>query len=153
MPLQPPPRDAAGKVEPHDHPEILADDVIIRRISRQQVVRGGDGRDVISSIAYQESSEDGEGMSVDIEKLIVEDGIDPKAFVMSPSWIGAVHFFAGFLRDEELKVGFDPIPPGDPDENPYHGQVWGKFPKTKKQRLKLAAQWYVEAAGVLLFST
>ena len=149
LPLQPPPRDLSGKISRHNHPEILDEDTIIRRISPHHLVPDGQGRSVISSMAYQESSEDGEGMSIDIEKLILEDGKNPSDVLISSDWIGAVQFDAGFLRSKELDVGYDPIEEGV-NINPYHGQIWGKFPKSVKRALQKAAEWYIEAEGVLL---
>jgi hypothetical protein len=76
-------------------------------------------------------------MSVDLQKLIEEAGLDPKSYILSPPWIGAVWFTAGSLRAEGLMVGYDP----DLD-NPYHGQVWGTFTsKTPKRLAALAAEF------------
>jgi len=47
-------------------------------------------------------------MSVDLQKLIEEAGLDPKSYILSPPWIGAVWFTAGSLRAEGLMVGYDP---------------------------------------------
>ena len=69
-------------------------------------------------------------MSVDLQRLIEETGIDAKAFVSSPPWIGAVRFTAGALRGEKLMVGYDPT-----ENNPYHGQVWGRFSKQLRRKL------------------
>ena len=82
-------------------------------------------------------------MSVDIEKLIVEDGKDPVEFVTTPEWFCSVYFKAGTLRAENLKVGPVPLP-----SNPYHGEVWGQFGKSKRKRLLRAAAWYVPDSDV-----
>jgi len=42
-------------------------------------------------------------------------------------------------------VGFDPLP-----ENPYHGEVWGKFTKAQQRRLQQLAVWFVAIPGVKL---
>ncbi len=77
-------------------------------------------------------------MSVDLQKLIEEAGLDPKTYVLSPPWIGAVRFTAGGLRTEGLIVGYDPEA-----NNPYHGQVWGNFSKQIQKRLAAIAAEFV----------
>lgn len=146
MPLIQPPRDGDGKTVPHDHEGITADCGIIRRISEYFVVDDdATGQKRISTMAFRASSGDLGGMSVDIEASIVEAGLDPIAHVTSPTWIGSVRFTAQTLRNEQLKVGFDPI-----DENPHHGQAWGQFPKSKQKRLRNSCTWYVAIDGVAL---
>ena len=147
MPLTPPPRDGNGDVVPHDHPEIGDDDPVIRRISPEHVVpdpKAGTGRR-ISTMAFQPSSHGNKGMSIDIEVLILEAQLDPKSFVTKPPFIGSVWFTARTLRNETLKVGYDPL-----EDNPYHGEVWGNFTVSRKKRLLEAARWYVEIDGVAL---
>lgn len=145
MPIQPPPRDENDNVIPHDHAEISADDGVIRRVSERQVVTDKSGVKRISTIAFRPSNGVNAGMSVDLEQLIAEAGIDPRAFVTSPNWTGSVRFSAGAIRAEGFQVGFDPIP-----ENPYHGEVWGDFTKAKQKRLQEMAVWYVPLEGVQL---
>jgi hypothetical protein len=139
MPIQPPQLDANGVVVPHDHPEILAPDILIRRISTEHIK---DGR--ISSMAFQGSS-DGSGMSVDIAKLIEEVGEDPREVVTAPPFFCSVQFNAGQVRAEGFQVGYYPLP-----ENPHHGAIWGAFTKGQRNRLRAVAQWFVEGEGVQL---
>lgn len=89
-------------------------------------------------MAFKPSTGEREGMSVGLQKLIEEAGLDPKAYILSPPWIGAVRFTAGGLRAEGLLVGYDP----DAD-NPYHGQVWGTFSKQTQKRLAALAAEFV----------
>ncbi len=84
-------------------------------------------------------------MSVDLEKLIIEAKRDPRMYVTTPRWTGSVRFEAGRLRDEGFMVGFDPLP-----ENPYHGEVWGKFTKAQQSCLQRLAVWFVPIPGVTL---
>ena len=145
VPITLPQRDANGFVSAHDHSEIMSDHVIIRRISSDHIVpdeKAPTGHRV-SSLAFDCSSDGNKSMSVDIEFLILEDKIDPRAYVKSPPFTGAVYFSAGELRSEEFQVGYDPIV-----ENPYHGGVWGRFTRSKKKRLLKAARWYVEIIDV-----
>lgn len=145
--LSPPPRNAAGQVEPHDHQEILPDDGVIRRVSQEFVVPDKDGMPRVSTMAFQPSSvAQGGGLSIDLQREIEESGRDARQFVMSPPWIGSVRFSAGQLRGEELMVGYEPMPP----DNPFHGEVWGNFSKGKKKRLLQIAQWFVTIPGVSL---
>ena len=144
MPLQPPLRDAEGKVTPHDHAGIQADDGIIRRVSDQQVVideKTGGRR--LSSMAFKASTGANTGMSVDLQQQIEEAGLNARIFVTTPRWVGSLRFKARELRGEGFLIGFDPLP-----ENPYHGEVWGTFSKSKQNRLREICQWFVPIDGV-----
>jgi hypothetical protein len=124
---------------PHDHSGIAQNDGIIRRISENQVVSDSLGQRRVSSKAFKPSTGPNGGMSVDLEKLIIEANQDPRA------WTGPVRVVAGSLRNEAFMVGFDPLP-----ENPYHGEVWGKFTKAQQGHLRELAEWFVEIPGVKL---
>jgi len=139
LPLDPPPRDEWGETLPHDHVGIQSGDGVIRRISPHQLVYDEKIRGKrISSKAYSPSSEKNGRMSVDLQRVIEEAGINAKAFVSSPPWIGAVSFTAGSLRSENLLVGYDPT-----ENNPYHGQVWGRFSKQIRRKLAELATPFV----------
>jgi hypothetical protein len=142
LPLAPPPRDAAGKVVPHDAADIAAGDGLIRRISEKQIVTDANGQRRISSISFKASS-DG-GMSIDLEAQIVEAGFDPRHFVTSPYWTGSVRLVTVDVRAAGLLVGSDPIA-----GNPYHGEVWGISTRAHQKRLQTLAVWYVPMANVL----
>jgi hypothetical protein len=136
--------------EPSDEPRIDANEVIIRRINPHQHVVWDENRKVrrVSSKAYTKSAGLKEGMSVDIESLLVAAGIDPKGFVTTPVYIGSVAFSAISIRNLHLWIGFDPVP-----NNAFHGQVWPTQPKrnftdSQKSGLANAAAWYVEIPGV-----
>lgn len=143
MPLSPKLNDQ-GEPVAEDHEGIADGDRLIRRISDKQLVPSRiPGRRRVSSIAFSGKDNPTRGMSVDIEKLIVEDGKDPRRFVTTPRWFCSVYFEAGDLRTEGLKVGPLPVP-----GNPYHGEVWGSFNRRNKQALAKAAKWYVGADDV-----
>lgn len=144
MPLEPPPRDRAGKVVPHDHTGVGPSDGVIRRISENQLVTDKNGQRRISSKAFQASSGPNAGMSVDLECSIIGAGLDVATYVTTPRWIGSVRFEAGALRQEGYQVGFDPIP-----ENPHHGEVWGDFGRSRRRRLQQLCVWFVPIPGVL----
>jgi len=140
LPLDPPPRNDEGEVLPHDHAGIDHADGIIRRVSPQYMVDDPKTQGKrLSSMAFQPSAGDRGGMSVDLQRLIEEAGLDPRQFVVSPPWIGAVRFTAGALRAEGLMVGYNPLLP----ENPYHGEVWGNFTTRLRKRLAALAEWFV----------
>lgn len=142
-----PPRDEHGNVVPHDHAEIRDDDGVIRRIHPHYIVQDPKvGGKKISSMAIQKSTGPGGGMSVDLLREIVEAGLDPREFVISPPFLGAIKFTAGAFRRVDLMVGFDPLPP----ENPYHGEVWGEFTKPKQRQLLGVAEWFVPLEGIAL---
>jgi hypothetical protein len=141
--LDPPPRDAKGNIIPHDHPEILAEHTAIRRISQQFIVPDRRGGQRLSSQAFRPSSGQNGGMSVDLESLIRADGLNPRAFVTSPGWVGSIAFSVGALRGEGLQVGYHPVA-----DNKYHGEVWGATKRPQQRRLQELAVWYVEITGV-----
>ncbi|MDR1827340.1 MAG: hypothetical protein LBR29_03295 [Methylobacteriaceae bacterium] len=150
--MKQPERDQSGKVIPHDHPELFSDDMLIRRISPYHLTREGNGQRV-SSKAFHPSSAAGEGMSVDIKKLIIQDGKTPRDIIATTgAFIGAVEFPVAVVRNEGLLAGWDPL-----EDNPYHGQVWGKkppdqFTKGKQKKILAASKWTegLSIPGVLL---
>ncbi|WP_416193923.1 hypothetical protein [Nitrobacter sp. TKz-YC01] len=141
MPLSPPPHKN-GAVIPHDHPEITGNDDVVRRISLQQVVNKG-GRRRISSLAFQPSSSEDGGMSIDIIKSIECAGLNAPQFVTTPKWIGSVIFKAGVPRENGLLVGYDPLP-----HNDHHGEVWGQFSKGISRAIQRASKWFVQITDV-----
>lgn len=139
------PRDENGKVIEHDHDEITNDQTVIRGITQHHI---RDGR--ITSIAYQASSGSGEGMSVELKELIERDNKSPVEHIKSnSSFVGAVSFTVGSLREINYKVGYDPILEG-PNPNPYHCQVWGEFPKSNKRKLAQIAKKFVDLDDINL---
>jgi hypothetical protein len=141
VPLSQPPRNGAGVV-PHDHPEILNDDDVIRRISEEQLVTVRGVRR-ISSIAFQPSGGANGGMSIDIKKSIEEAQLVAVDFVTTPKWIGSVIFKVDSPRSLGLLVGYDPLP-----DNLHHGEVWGAFSKAKSKSIQQASQWFVAIPDV-----
>ncbi|MBW9062356.1 hypothetical protein JNB71_03395 [Rhizobium herbae] len=141
LPLAPPPLDENGNVKIHDHDEILGSHGVLRRISPYHLVddeKAPQGRRV-SSAAFQASSGENGGMSVDLENSIIESGHNPQVYVLQPPFIGAVRFTAAFLRGVGFSVGYDPLP-----ANPHHGEVWGAFTGSQKKQLVANAVIYVE---------
>ena len=143
--LSGPPRNQAGEVLPHDHEGIHDEDGVIRRISTLWVVSDPKTGQRVSTMAFEPSSGPNGGLSVDLQCEIVGAGKDAREYVMVPPWIGAIRFQAGQLRSEELKVGYDPLP-----NQPFHGEAWGSFTRSKKKRLLTVGQWLVEIDGVCL---
>ena len=147
MPLSEPPRDGNGQVKPHDHSGVGDTDRAIRRISAEHIVtdeKAATGKR-ISRMAFQTSTEGNRGMSVDLEALILEAGLDARRFVTTPKYTGSVSLPVGTLRAETLMVGYDPLP-----NNPYHGEVWGNLTKGCQGRLLKASEWFVEIESVTL---
>jgi hypothetical protein len=90
-----------------------------------------------------------EGLSVDVEALILAAGLNPKEFVVTPAYTGAVFFQAQSVRDLMLWIGYDPVSDG----NQFHAQVWPQVPTRKftdaqKSGLANLATWYVEIPDV-----
>lgn len=143
-------------VQPYDEQDIAPNDTIIRRINPDQhvVIDENTQRRRISSKAYNKSSGPRSGMSVDIEKLIIAGGEDPKRYVTTPIFTGSVAFSASAIRSLGLWVGYEPILDvlGIPD-NPYHGEVWSpterkSFSDSQKTSLANSARWYVQIPDV-----
>jgi len=148
--ITPPPRDDDGQVVPHDHSEISNKDEVIRRISVHHIVEDKNGQNIISSMAYKASSGKNGGMSIDLKQLIEKAGLDSRAYVTTPKWMGSVLFKVSELREMEFKVGYNPILAPAPEPNPYHGEVWGKFTGSQTRKLKNLAVWFVPIPNVNL---
>lgn len=146
MPLTPPPCDPGGTVVPHNHSGIGHEDGIIRRISPQQLVDDQlRGCRRISSKAFKASSGVNSGMSVDLQRQIEEAGLDARAYVTTPRWVGSIRFVAHEIRSLGLLVGFHPI-----ELLPYHGEVWGAFNKVQQDGLRNSCQWFVEIPDIAI---
>ena len=96
-------------------------------------------------MVFKASTGGNAGMSIDLQAQIEEAGIDVREYVTTPRWVGSIRFTAQQLRDEEFKVGYDPLP-----DNPYHGEVWGTFSRSKQKRLKELCEWFVEIDEVVI---
>jgi len=151
LPLQPL-RDDKGNVIPHNHPDILPEHGVIRRISEHFLVRDEktEGQR-ISSMAFKPSTGVNGGLSVDLKHEIESAGHDARTYVTTPRWVGSVIFQAGPLRGEGFMIGADPIEASaEADANPYHGEVWGNFTTGKQRRLRRLCEWFVPLEGVSL---
>lgn len=151
--LTPPPHDDKGQVIPHDHPEILVENWVVRRIAIHWVIddpKFPEGKRITSE-AWQPSSEPNGGMSVDLQSLIETDGLDAREFVTSDQLPASIRMNVGFLRAQAFQVGHDPVKddPKFPD-NPYHCQVWGNFSRARRKALCNASECFVPLAGVSL---
>ena len=96
-------------------------------------------------MAFTPSSGVNGGLSVDLQNEIEGAALDAKTYVSTPPWLGAVRFNAGQLREEQLLVGYDPLP-----SEPHHGEVWGNFTRSKQKQLLKIGQWFVEIEGASL---
>ena len=127
---QPPERDSAGEIVPHDHPEIRDHEHVIRHIMPNEMVPDGNGGRRLSSGAFSEFS--GGGMSVDIEAWMMADGSSFQNYLGGPQK-GAVRVNVGALRQLGLKVGWDPD-----HGHAHHGAVWGIKSSTRRKIRDLA---------------
>lgn len=141
--MRKPQPDISGSVLPHDHEEILDDHRVIRCISPLHIAKTVEGRLYIASFAYQASAEPGGGMSIDIETLMAEYGLEPHQLIDGSVYIGAVRFVVGALRSRGFQVGYDPL-----EDDLCHGEVWGRFSNGDKKYLKMTAEWAVPIDGV-----
>lgn len=141
MPIvrQPPERDSAGEIVPHDHREIHDGDHLIRHIMPNEMVPDGDGGKRLSSAAFSEST--GGGMSVDIESWIIADGLPALHYINGPSK-GAARLNVGALRKLGLKVGWDPD-----HGHVHHGAVWGIKNQGSRRKIQNLAELILRPAG------
>lgn len=140
---------------PHDDDSIASEDLLIRRISREHHVVYDHTHECfrVSSKAFSPSSGLNGGMSIDLPKLMMASGIEPREYVTNPSYIGSVTFRSSIVRGLGLLVGSDPKP-----DNPYHGQVWAnnrvpnKFTRAEQAVILGASEWFVPIPNVELIS-
>lgn len=130
-----PPRDADGRVTPHNHGGILDSHFVLRHTVPHDLHPDEGGGQRVSSGAYSASSGPSGGMSVDIESWMIEDGLDILNYVTDPAH-GAKRLNVGELRNAGFMVGWDPVT--EYPENPHHGQVWGNFNGSKNKRRIMA---------------
>src|SRR5262249_8765703 len=134
-----------------DHPELTNDGRLIRRVPALWVVDTPAGRR-LSSAALEPSSKEVDpycGLSVDLEQLILADGVNPIEHVNKSQALGALAFRVSSFRDRHFQVGFDPMPGND-----YHGGVWqrpalnAKFTRGMRKKLLREAEWFIAIDGV-----
>ena len=138
---------------PHDHPDLADDHRVIRRISDEFVVKDEEGHPVrLSTAALDPSSIDIDpycGLSVDLESLILADGIDPKRHVTTPKFMASIVLAVGSFRSRSFLVGYDPL-----DDNRNHGGVWQDAPRSSKltrgvkKALLREPTWLVPVPGI-----
>ena len=153
MPISSPPRDKAGRVTPHDHPDLVDADRVIRRISHEFIAKDKEGRPLrVSTAAFEPSSIDVDlycGLSVDLEPFILADGIDPKRHVTTLKLMASIVLPVGSFRSRSFLVGYDPL-----EDNPYHGDVWqdaqrgSKLTRSVRMALLRESTWLVPVPGI-----
>ena len=143
---------SCNKMEPFDDPDLLDDDLLIRRIDPENHLTTchDTNSKKISTKAFCASSGLNGGMSVDIPKHMQAESVDPYEYVTTPKYVGSVVFSAGSARGVELVAAHDPI-----EDNPYHGQVWRqgsstRFTTRQKRCLLEASSWFVPIPDVIL---
>jgi hypothetical protein len=130
---------------PHDHPEILDDHRMIRRISDEFVVKENGKPLRLSSALLSPSTPTFDpycGLSMDVEELMKKDGLDPKNAVGKKTFLGSITLKAKSFRSRDFFVGYDPRA-----DNPYHGAAWedakrkSKLTVGKRRALMKEAEW------------
>jgi hypothetical protein len=152
LPITPPPRDKNGLATPHDHSEILDDHRVVRGVSAEFVVKDEQGRQRLSSAVLDPSTVEVDpycGLSVDIEQLMLEQGISPAAHVQARKFLGSIAFEVHSFRSRNFLVGYDPLA-----DNPSHGAVWqdaarnSRFTRGTRKALLQEAAWWVPIDGI-----
>jgi hypothetical protein len=126
--MKQPPRDELGIV-PHNHEEIAPEDLLVRNIHPDWIVREN-GALRISSAAFTPSSPPGDprsSVSVDLKKLLLEEG-KHAPFNAKPGH-GNAELTSRCARELGCQVGWDPVP-----ENNAHSAIWGVGTNKSKRR-------------------
>lgn len=136
-----------------DDSTILDDERLIRRISKEYLdydkatgkpkLNPITGEFTVTSAAFQTPSKGRGNLSIDIEKPMLADNVNPADFVITGNFIAAVTLTAGQVRHAELSIAKVPQ-----DENPYHGEVGrsedGRISRSKSRELKKNCAWLVK---------
>ena len=140
----PPPRDAQGRVIPHDHVNIRNEDFLVRGIPAAQIINGR-----ISSGAFNSSTKNDPyfGLSVDLESLA---GISP-----IQNFACSVKFQTSVARNLKLLIGYDPISNPAEGINLAHCGIWrietggsARLSKGQSKTLHRNAIWHKQIPGV-----
>ncbi len=140
-----------GEVLPHNHPDLVPGRRVIRRISKDLVVYDDNrGCQRLSSSLFKNDPRNGY-LSVDSEHCITERGADPREYVTSPYWFGALILDVSEFRSADTstsnesmwRIGMAPL-----DDNVCHGAVWGKITKGQSNTLQRNSEWLAEIHGV-----
>ncbi len=125
-----PPRDAEGRVQPHDHSQINSEDIMVRGIPEQWLILTDNGEHRISSAAFQPSSEaHGGGLSLGAKKVLECRGTSVDEWAAG-RFVAVVCLEVAVLRNANLQVGWDPL-----DNDPAHCNAWGKFTRGFRKQL------------------
>lgn len=146
------PLDEFGQILPHDHPDLIGDHRIIRRINSYWVVPDENlGCQRLSSAVFKHNPKQGH-LSFDSERCILSIPSDPSTYVTDDTWIGALAIAVADFRtfdptpddDEKVwKIGMVPI-----EGNKCHGGVWGKISDGVSKDIQRKAEWLVPIPGV-----
>lgn len=129
--------DDEGAVIPHDDPQILAEDTMLRGIPDRWVFPTEDGGRRITSAAFNRSSESRDkyrGMSLGAKKILDCAGISADEWAEG-RFRAIVCFPASELRGVGVRVGWDPQP-----DDPAHCGAWGGLPMSLRKRLAREAK-------------
>lgn len=91
------------------------------------------------------------GLSVDVEMLMLADGLDPTRHVAQAQFVGAIVLEIASFRSRCFLVGYDPL-----SHNDYHGAVWenaakgARMTRGAKRALLKEAAWIVPLPGVAI---
>ena len=144
------PTSESGEILPHDHPAMVPGRQVIRRVSEDHVVNDDNrGCRRLSSTLFKNDPKNGY-LSIDFENCITELGVEPRVYVTSPRWFGALILDIGQFRiieaspkREKLQIGMVPLA-----ENVCHAAVWGKITPGEAKTLQRNSNWLVEIPDV-----
>ena len=153
MPVFELPRDADGEVSPHDHPDLLGGNQVIRKIHDAYIVEGQEpGSRRLSSALFRFKSNGRTHLSFDSQPCIVALECDPAEYVVDPKFFGAVVIRCDHLRsvdtaakpEDRWKLGMYPVIGND-----CHAALWGKVTKGQSEQIQKLSNWLVPIPGVV----
>ena len=128
-----------GQLSVADDDEISDDDTVIRNVSEYHIHNiSGTDKNRVSKSAFSASSKDNdpeEGMSVDLQSILLENGIDPNSSSYAPECNVLMTLTVREIRSE---FGLTVVKRPKPD-NPAHCSVIGVGENTRKKLLSRAS--------------
>ena len=123
-----------------DDRTILDDWRLLRRINRAWIVPDGQGGTRVTSQAFQNLSRDPPALSVHLENVLQERGLQIVSVLDGMPTHSLVAIYAGVVRAHSQVVQRAPE-----DAEPAHAHVVGDKSKSAKSRLAEAAVWIFQA--------
>lgn len=136
---------------PHDHPNFINGNMVIRRVSRKHHVTYDKNLNCARlTSALFKFNDPTKYLSCDSSTCISDRHLDLERYVLSGGWDGAVHLTSDDFKStakagEPYLIGMAPLP-----GIPCHGAVWGKIGGSQSNRLLKCSEWLIPVPGVAI---